>query len=794
MKQPAFARGCAALAVSWLAWTTNLPAAAPAAEWENGLRQKAAVWLEAEDAQAGERLQVDERKAKQASGGKVLGMHADQGVAVTARWSLQLAAGLKQPALLIRHAGIAETRIEVALGERVVGTLTLPQTAGWGGAAGDWQWTMVPLPSPVAAAAPTLALTASSPINLDCLALAETGNILPANLQIAKLTETKRQALKIKLGAWQAPSDGEAVGAMDSSREGRIFLDEELPALLTRTLGVSGASLPPGGVQWIFTGPRAGLTVAIKSNGVELFERYYDSFGLHPEGTTKFARFPEAKRSVFAAQTEGTLQAVTLSLDHRASVELRLNGELAYRGTFVEDVSRHQLRLPSGTNELAWRMWRPSAKPASVTVAPERAHQKILGWGGITSMPSYRLLSEAGRRQWWKFLCEYGLNIQREYPAGRTLKPDYANLGSLQAAIHHYYDDNFPNGETVDFDYLRLHRLLPQSAVWFEYWWQLPPWTVGKPDEYAKSIMKYCRRVKEKTGRGPEIIGVQNEHLDAQWAEQAKAIRTQLDAAGLAATRIHMNDNGRMDGGLKWLQQYRGNAEAWRTIDYTATHQYDYQKVFTEPDKFDATLLQWQELGAGKPYLSTELCVNSPEWQYRSYRLAFQMAQQYHKTLTLADAAAVCYCWLLLDVEQPTFNWTRTLFAVDRENAGQPVASSHQLRCYGAYSRRVAPGMTRVETQCANSNLLATAFQNDAGQHTLVLINRATEPLEISVQWPKAKFTALERVSHLQPNLAEPFAGAAKVSIAPGAIVTLTDVPPNTLPESFWREFEKERH
>ena len=766
--------------------------AAHAADARFAFADNAAVWIEAETAQPEPGLTVDSRKAGQASGGKVLGIHADRTNGVTASWEFHLSEELTQPELLIRHAGLSESHFQVSIGEKTIGAITLPRTSGWGTDANDWQWTLIRLPASLAATNHVLHLTAAArvPVNLDSLMFVEANRGFPGNLQVAQLTETTAARTSVKLAAWEVSPGWESVSEMSSSREGRTFLDENLPALLTRTLVLDTAELPKDELLWILTGPRAGLTVAIRRDSVELLARSYDSFGLHPDGTTKFPRFPESKRSLCQVRTVGVLKAVTLTLDHRASAELFLNGQSVYRGTFVEDLSRHQLRIASSTNAPRWCMLRPVVKPASVTVVPERTHQKILGWGGIASIPSYHLLSEAGQRQWWRLLCEYGLNIQREYPAGRTLNPDYSNLGSLQAAIHHYYDDNFPNGETVDFDYLRLHRRLPHSAVWFEYWWQLPPWTVGQPGEYAKSILEYCRRVKERSGRGPEVIGVQNEHLDEDWSKQVQALRTQLDAEGYAATRIHMNDAGRMKQGLDWLKQYRADAAAWKAVDYTASHQYDYQDAFTDPDKFDATLRQWRELSGDKPFLSTELCVNNSAWQVRSYRLAFQMAQHYHKTLTLADAVAVCYCWLLLDVEQPTFNWTRSLFAVDRENGFGPAPSSHQLRCYGAFSRRIRAGMTRIETRSDHPHLLASAYRDDAGKSTVVLLNRSTEPLSVSVNWPGARFNTVERVSQSQPNSVESAANFnPAIHIEPGSIATLTDLPLNTLPEGFWDAF-----
>lgn len=150
----------------------------------------------------------------------------------------------------------------------------------------------------------------------------------------------------VRLPAWEVPAGWERVSHMDSSREGRFFMDESLPALLSRTLVLDVTELPKDGIRWILTGPRAGLTVEIRPGSVELLARCYDSFGLHPEGTTNFARFPETKRSLCRVRTEAKLKSVTLTLDHRASVELSLNGGSVFRGTFVEDVSRHQLQIP----------------------------------------------------------------------------------------------------------------------------------------------------------------------------------------------------------------------------------------------------------------------------------------------------------------------------------------------------------------------------------------------------------------------------------------------------------------
>jgi hypothetical protein len=104
----------------------------------------------------------------------------------------------------------------------------------------------------------------------------------------------------------------------------------------------------------------------------------------------------------------------------------------------------------------------------------------------------------------------------------------------------------------------------------------------------------------------------------------------------------------------------------------------DYQNFFTNPDGFDSLLTQWKELAGDKPFLSTELCINNDKYQWPAYRVALTMGQLYHKNLVLADASAVCYCWTLLNVVQPSFGWTRTLTVPDRGHGFVPVAPSHR--------------------------------------------------------------------------------------------------------------------
>jgi hypothetical protein len=208
---------------------------------------------------------------------------------------------------------------------------------------------------------------------------------------------------------------------------------------------------------------------------------------------------------------------------------------------------------------------------------------------------------------------------------------------------------------------------------------------------------------------------------------------------------------------------------------------YDYQGFFTNPDGFDTQLGQWKQLTGDKPFLSTELCINNDRFQLDSYRIALAMGQLYHKNLVLTDAVAICYCWTLLNVVQSSYGWTRALLVPDRVHGFMPVPSSHQLRVFGAYSRRIREGMVRVEAAADVEDLLVSAFAGKDGRGTVVVLNRATQSRKVRVVWPGVTFTEMEVVDPYHENdlrkvptaLAD---GSAEVTIAPGAIVTLSNV------------------
>ena len=255
----------------------------------------------------------------------------------------------------------------------------------------------------------------------------------------------------------------------------------------------------------------------------------------------------------------------------------------------------------------------------------------------------------------------------------------------------------------------------------------------------------------------------------------ALALRQALDEAGFGAVKIHMHNPPFLAGGIAAAKAFREKDAVWKAIDYATSNMYDYQDFFYDPDGFDARLREMKEAIGGKPFLAGELCVNNGAFQNRSYRTAFAMGQLYHKVLTTLDVCGILYCWTLLNVVQPSYGWTRTLMAPDTEHGFVPAATSHQLRVFGAYSRRIREGMTRVQAASSNPRLLATAFSGNAGARTLVMLNRSAAAQRVAVTWPGGAFRYREVVSPQQENAVEPVA-AGEVTVPPGAIVTLTNV------------------
>ncbi len=614
----------------------------------------------------------------------------------------------------------------------------------------------------------------------------------PARAQVAITIPTAKPTTQPELQHFDFASDGPiGPGWSRPDQVARVYVHEELPALFRRTVRLDSDIPQQCSLSWIFTGPHAGLTVELTPTKVRLLERFYDSTGLDGGGNYPQKTIRDTERTYL-----GHPRTLTVVVDAHLAVTVLLNGEQVLWQPLVFDLTRHQLMFTGPRHEhriLSGSILQQPAESASITVDPSHTHQTMIGFGGSPSVPAYAELSPSGKQQYWDILRHYNLLIDREYPMGTQLKPDLSNADDLADASPHYYGDNFPNGEVSDFDYSRHTRTLG-GEVLYEMW-ALPKWavqaytpqgapvvdawgkaitTAAKPDVYARLVVDFCKLAKAKSGAAPEIVGVENEVEQAPeiFAAMTTTLRKALDAAGFSSTKIQM-----ADAPYLWMASHRADdlkhyPQAWHDTDFTAAHQYDVQEFLANPDLYDARLTAMHNASDGKPFLATEICLNDPAYQEPSYRLALQVAQLYQKDLTDAGAEMLLYCWLILDVEQPTFGGSRSLLVPDRDHGFVPVASSFQLRTLGAFSRHVLKGMRRVDAASTNPDLLTVAF-TDGTHSTLIVLNRSTAPQQLHTTWPGIHWTTAEHTTFYSANVDS--AVPVDLTVQPGEILTLSN-------------------
>lgn len=622
-----------------------------------------------------------------------------------------------------------------------------------------------------------------------CAVLA--GFFLPAVLQALVVLPGAAPERGPVMSNFQFVSDGPIGSGWSRPQEiPCVYFKESLPALFRRTLVLDQDIAERGKLSWIFTGPRGGFTVELSPTALHVFERYYDSYGFYI-GQSARGSFPERIGHESEVFYSGHARVITVVVDSHLSLKVYLNQQLLVEQSFLLDVTRHQLMFSAPRSEhdvLTGTLQTTPAGESVVTVNASKTYQIMWGFGGSPSIPAYAELSEEGKQEYWKILKRYNLLVDREYPMGTRLNKDMSNLDNLDDASPHYYGDNFPNGEVSNFDYNRKALEIGGKVVY--EMWALPKWAtqeykdnagkahdgVANLEEYARAMVTYCRMEKERTGAPPDVVGVQNEVTQPKEIAllMVRTLRRELDKAGFSSVRIHMADAPFLRDGIKRAKELQEDTEVWKSIDYAASHVYDFQAFMANPDLYDERLRAMHEASQGKPFLSTEICVNDPKYQEPSYRIALNVGQLYHKNLVLMDSIGLLYCWVILDVEQPNFGASRSLLVPDRSHNYFPVASSFELRVLGAYSRHILAGMKRVEAASTNPDLLVSAYQGSGGQSTLVILNRSIEPQRIKLLWDGISWKEIERTSQYMENATASM--PKELMVEPGEIVTLSTV------------------
>lgn len=579
------------------------------------------------------------------------------------------------------------------------------------------------------------------------------------------------------------------------------YAPETLPACFERHLAIDRLDLfggqPEWGgehLRWTFTGSQGSLRLEVHGRKVVLVQSYHDSHGCYGSDPWQAGgnKHPE---QVFATAGATVMveevRTLTVIRDRCHQVRVLVDGAEVLRQRCLLDLLRHQIG-GSGGAAVSGRLLAPEPVPVSVRIDPATAFQEMIGWGGITAGCTYRRMSPAARQEWWRIIAANNLLIQREYPTGQNLARSLDNWEVHADAMPHYYGDNFPNGETSDFAYNAAIRRLG-GEVWFEMW-KLSSWIDpvdggwhdrgGDIDHaaYAEAMVAYCRASRDRSGAPPEMVGIQNEICQRrdQIPAMIRALRVALDAAGFQSVRIHMANSATIASGPRFIEAHRHDAGAWAMIDYAAVNQYDATPHYDDLDRYRPALAAFRAGTRDKDFLSPELSIIHPGMQHPGYAVALSAAQLIHDNLTVADARAVCWCWSLLDVEQPGYGWTRSLCVPDWSEGGMPKAGSRLLRVFASFSRFVRRGMRRIAVETGDPDLLATAWVAPGGERTLILINRGTAPRHLAL----GSWSDLARWELTSPSQANAAIAAVEV-LEPGAILTGTDLEPLALPTGF---------
>lgn len=524
-------------------------------------------------------------------------------------------------------------------------------------------------------------------------------------------------------------------------REEKSYFSEWLPSFFERTLVFRRK--PEGGTfSWIFTGPRGRFVVTL-TEGVLTAEQYYtDSFALYgtppEEDTEEVHRHPETcfRRSAVSVVCP---ERLTVRYNSHLQIEILTDGRPILVQKCTLELTRHQLSLASDTG-LVEEGWLEIPEPISVKplLRIDKQHQEIMGFGGIASVPSYAMLSKTGKERWFSYLKEYNLLIQREYPSSvaRTDEHGKGIWDDQNLAVPHYYGNNVPVGEISDFSYNQRVQEIG-GIVWFEFWhYPEEDYENGVlvSERVIRRIVDYCRQAKEKTGKAPAVVGIQNERCEPEetLSVLVPGLRRALDENGFGTTRLATCNASFLYEGKEYMRRFRKAENVWDQIDFSASNMYDYQEYIDDPDGFCTTMKAFLEETDGKPFLSTEISRNRIPYQEDSYLLAFQMGRLYHNNLTVMDACAICYCWTLMDVTEPSYGFTRTLFTVDASHGFVPVPSGYILRTFGAFSRHVQAGMKRVEMEGLSDYVSGSAYV-DEKRKTCIFLNYGILPAELDL-------------------------------------------------------------
>lgn len=247
-------------------------------------------------------------------------------------------------------------------------------------------------------------------------------------------------------------------------------------------------------------------------------------------------------------------------------------------------------------------------------------------------------------------------------------------------------------------------------------------------EEFAESMVAVVRAFKEEADIDLAAIGLQNEPFfnepyasailgGEQFAKLIEIVGDRFEKEGINHVGLYMPEQvfGNQWGTYSnegYLATLRENGKADAYTNYFAVHGYDGSGITADFPTYSnwANLFDLTQQGD----YPKELWMTETHIGYEGWMSAMQLAGAIHGSLWAGNITL----------------WTNWAFGDMQLTQNVPNSSFYTSMNYFKYIR---PGAVRVETTTDHADVLATAFENEDGRFTVVLINKGNGVVSIKL-------------------------------------------------------------
>lgn len=300
-------------------------------------------------------------------------------------------------------------------------------------------------------------------------------------------------------------------------------------------------------------------------------------------------------------------------------------------------------------------------------------------------------------------------------------------------------------------------------------------------DEFAESMVAVCRMFKEEVGMDIYGIGLQNEPAfhepypsaimdPSHFVQIIKVVGARFEAEGIP-TKLYMPEQVFSQGAnsmAQYIDAVQADPLANQYCEIIATHAYAADGIAPGEPDFSQWTAMWNNAQEGA--YPKEMWMTETFKKYTNWKDALSFAGALHGSLTAGNIS----------------NWTSWSF-VDAyvDQFGVPTSMFYTMKNYYKYIR---PGARRVACTASPSDILESAWVNDADEKhsvVLVLINKGTAPFTYLVQGSNlpSQFEAFLTKEDKNFESIGEFASDEVILLPPSSVMTLRGTYGNHAPK-----------